>query len=305
MRKKLKIAALAAAIFIGISTAAGCAGPRQWGEGIKVLATTTMLADLTQQIGGEKLSVIGLMRVGIDPHSYDPSAGDSKLLQDAQIIIYNGLHLESRLADLLQKNTRAYAVSDGIPQDKLLQAEDDEGGAADPHIWFDISLWEYAAREVARVLCDFDGENAGYYNQNLDGYLQELTALNQYIQQKVDDIAEDKRILITAHDAFRYFGEAYGFRVEGIQGMSTLAGYGINRINELINIIVTNKIPAVFLESSVPEKNARALINGVKNHPDGFDVEIGGELYSDSIGVGTYIESYTHNIDTIHSALKK
>lgn len=276
----------------------------------KVLATTTLVGDLAKVIGGECVDVVALMGPGIDPHGYNASAGDIELMYKAEMVIYNGLHLEGKMVDVFEKiNKRdkiVFALADGISEDKLIKST--EGGESyDPHIWFDVDLWQDAAKEVAGQLKVFDSENSEVYDNNLEAYLQELDDLDSYIRSRIDELPKKSRLLITAHDAFAYLGAAYGIEVRGLQGISTSTEAGTLDVSEIANLIVDREIKAIFIESSVPRKGVEALQEAVL--AKGFEVEIGGELYSDSTGnIGTdaetYIGTFKANIDTIVDSLK-
>lgn len=276
-----------------------------------VVTTTTLIGDLTKQIGGEYVNVQELMGPGVDPHLYKASAGDVTLMQKANMVIYNGLHLEGKMGDIFEnikgREKLIIAVSDNIDESNFIDFIT-VPGSYDPHIWFDVRLWEEAAKEVARGLKELDEEHSKEYDANLEKYLGELEELETYIKERVEELPESDRILITAHDAFSYFGKAYGFKVMGLQGISTDSEAGTSDVRELANYIVENKIKAMFVESSVPRKSIEALQEAV--HAQGFEVEIGGELYSDSTGdagsdAETYIGTFKANIDTIVNALKK
>ncbi|WP_040212831.1 metal ABC transporter solute-binding protein, Zn/Mn family [Clostridium polynesiense] len=276
----------------------------------RVVATTTMLADMTRTLGGDHIQVEGLMGPGIDPHLYKASAGDVKLMQKADMVVYTGLHLEGKMGEIFENLTdidkKVVNVSNGIDKSRLLMSEDN-AEAYDPHIWFDVSLWKDSAKELAKGLKELDSQHAEEYENNLQSYLKELDGLNDYIVKRISELPEEKRVLITAHDAFNYFGHAYGFQVKGLQGISTASEAGTSDLRNLANFIVKHQIKAVFVESSVPKKNIQALQEAVK--AQGFYVEIGGELYSDSLGDEgsgdeTYIKTFKSNIDTIVDALK-
>ncbi len=276
----------------------------------KVVATTTLIADLVKTIGGEYVNVQGLMGPGVDPHLYKASAGDVKLMQDADMVVYNGLHLEGKMGDIFEniENSKKLilAVSQDIDESNFIDFVTSPG-SYDPHIWFDVSLWKEAARTVAIGLKELDEEHGKEFDSNLERYLGELDELEKYIQQRISELPEEKRVLITAHDAFNYFGNAYGFEVKGLQGISTASEAGTSDVSQLAKFIVERKIKAIFVESSVPRKSIEALQEAVK--AQGFQVEIGGELYSDSTGdIGTdaetYIGTFKANIDTIVDALK-
>lgn len=271
-----------------------------------VVSTTTMLYDLTRQIGGDKINAIGLMGSGIDPHQYRASAGDIIKMQDADMVVYSGLHLEGKMGDvfagLAGRGKKSVCASDGIAEERLIIND----GVPDPHIWFDVSLWKEAAREVEQGLSGLDPENTRYYGERLNNYLDELDELDAYIKERVKEIPEGKRVLITAHDAFGYFGRAYGFEVMGLQGISTVSEASAADVSQLAELIAEREIKAVFVESSMPVKNIEALTEAVKAR--GFDTKSGGYLYSDSIGdeaggTDTYISAFKHNIDTIVNEL--
>lgn len=277
---------------------------------LNVVATTTMLADLSKVIGGDYVTVNGLMGPGIDPHLYQASAGDVTLMQKADVVVYNGLHLEGKMGEIFEnlggQGTFVISTEEGLDVSKLLMAEG-ETDVYDPHIWFDVSLWKEAAKIVTDGLSKADADHESTYKANLENYLKELDDTETYIRDRVEEVPEGQRVLVTAHDAFNYFGHAYGFEVRGLQGISTDAEAGTADMSELANFIVERQIKAIFVESSVPPKTIEALQAAVK--AKGFDVSIGGELYSDSLGgEGSEAESYIltvkSNIDTIVEALK-
>ena len=280
-------------------------------EQLNVVATTTMLSDLSSIIGGDRVAVEGLMGPGIDPHLYQASAGDVSLMQKADVVVYNGLHLEGKMGEIFeslsgQQGLTVICVEKGLDESKLLAWEDDSS-VHDPHIWFDVSLWEDAAKTVAEGLAQADPEGKADYQANLEAYLKELDETDAYIRSRAAELPQAQRVLVTAHDAFQYFGKAYGFEVRGLQGISTDSEAGTADVSELANFIVERKIKAVFVESSVPRKTIEALQAAVK--AKGFDVAIGGQLYSDSLGdvasgANTYILTVKANIDTIVDALK-
>ncbi|MEW6144176.1 MAG: zinc ABC transporter substrate-binding protein [Thermodesulfobacteriota bacterium] len=276
---------------------------------INVVATTGMIADIAQVVGGEHVKVRGLMGPGVDPHLYKASAGDVALLSGADLIFYNGLHLEGKMSEIFEQMKKrgidTVAVTDGIDR-SLLETPPQFQGNYDPHVWFDVTMWMTAVETVRDTLISEDPGNADYYRNNTDAYLKELSALNEYVAAKAKLLPEDKRVLITAHDAFNYFGRRYGFEVRGLQGISTVAEAGTQDVQNLAAFIVERKIPAIFVESSVPPKFIEAVQAAVQAR--GFDVKVGGSLYSDAMGNpgtpdGTYIGMVRHNIDTIVGAL--
>lgn len=281
------------------------------GKKLKVVTTTTMITDLVEQIGGEKIEVKGLMGSGIDPHLYKASAGDVNKMQSADVIFFNGIHLEGKLGDVLEdlekSNIKTIAVSKDLEKSNLIESSEFKGNF-DPHIWFDVSIWTRVIETVKNALIELDETNKSYYEANTQKYIIELEELNNYVKEKTSSLDKEKRILITAHDAFNYFGRAYDFEVKGLQGISTASEAGTSDVKDLAEFIVEKEIPAIFIETSIPKKNVEALKEAVDSR--GFNVEIGGELYSDSLGEketkdGTYIGTVKHNVDTIVNALTK
>lgn len=277
-------------------------------EKIRVVTTIGMITDIVRNVGGDKLDVIGMMGPGVDPHLYKPTAKDLERLNSAHIIFYNGLHLESKMGDILERlsgNTKAVAVSESIDKNLLLTPPEFVG-QYDPHIWFDVSLWIKAVETVRDTLTEYNPDTHESYAANTERYILKLKELHQYVKTQSERVPIEQRILVTAHDAFNYFGNAYDFEVRGLQGMSTVSEAGIADVKELATFITDHKIPAIFVESSVPVRSLEAVKASVKSK--GFDVKIGGELFSDAMGnegtpEGTYIGMVKHNIDTIVSAL--
>ncbi len=274
---------------------------------ITLVSTTTMLTDLATVIGGDCIEVVGLMGSGIDPHLYQASASDLATLDNANIILYNGLHLEGKLGDVLdgmsQQGKWVIIAQDGLDPTQLLS---DDAYDYDPHIWFDVSLWKDVASHLATQLSDIDPENQDTYRSNVENYLLQLDDLETYITARINQVPESQRVLITAHDAFGYFGRAYGFQVLGLQGISTQSEASTSHVSQLADYIVQHEIKAIFVETSVSDKSIQALQEAVQ--ASGFSVAIGGELYSDSLGDstsghGSYIATFTANVDTIVSAL--
>ena len=254
-RKKIALLGLSALILIIVS---GCAPqtsePENHSEKINIVATTTMLADLSQIIGGKYVSVEGLMGPGIDPHLYQASAGDVTSMQNADVVIYTGLHLEGKMGEIFesldQQGDATICIEDGLDSTSLITV-DEASGTHDPHIWFDVSIWKSASKTVADGLSELDPDHSEYYQSNSEQYLSELDDLDDYIRERVSEIPEEQRVLITAHDAFNYFGKAYGFEVRGLQGISTDAEAGTADVSALADFIVERQIKAVFVESSV------------------------------------------------------
>lgn len=277
---------------------------------LKVVATTTQVADLIRQIGGDHVQVEGLMAAGIDPHGYNASASDVTKMADADIVAHNGFHLEGQMGEIFQQMDKlgkeVISLEEAIPEDALLDSADDSL-PMDPHIWFDVELWQLSADYVANRLSEIAPDYAEAFAQNKAAYQTELEDLDQYIRDRVAEIPEERRFLVTAHDAFGYLGQAYGLQVVGLQGLNTQTEAGTSEVSGLADFIVENEIPAIFIESSVPTRTIESLQEAVLDR--GFQVEIGGELYSDSLGdvsqdAETYIKMYRQNIDTIVEALK-
>ena len=278
------------------------------GKKIKVTTTTTMLSDLVKTIGGDRVEVTGLMGEGVDPHLYSASAGDIEKLGNADIIVYGGLHLEGKMTEIFEKltsqNKNILNVGDKLDKSKIHLVDQN---TPDPHVWFNTELWEKEAEAVEAELSKFDPKNSDYYKENLKKYKAELNELTTYVKTRINEIPEKSRVLVTAHDAFNYFGEQFGLEVKAIQGVSTYSETGTKNISDLANFIVQRNIKAIFVESSVPKKSIEALQEAVKAR--GKEVKIGGELYSDSLGdeahnTETYIKTVKANADTIVNALK-
>lgn len=277
-------------------------------ERLNIVTTIGMITDMVENIGGDHVEVHGLMGAGIDPHLYVASEGDVELLQNADIIFYNGLFLEAQMDEILKQiaeRKTAVAVAEGIDESQLLPwaTYEDE---FDPHVWFDVQLWMQAAEAVRDTLVEVDAANAADYQANAERYLSELAELDTYVKEQAALVPAEQRVLITAHDAFHYFGRAYGFEVRGLQGISTAAEAGTADVRALADFIVERQIPAIFVESSVPVRNIEALQAAVRNR--GYEVAIGGELFSDAMGSpgtpeGTYVGMVRHNVDTIVGAL--
>jgi len=283
---------------------------RNENEKLKVVTTTTMITDLLTQLAGDKIELNGLMGPGVDPHLYKASEGDVAKLFNADIIFYNGLHLEGKMVEIFEKMQKqgkhTFAVAEAIPEPDLITVGT-SSSHHDPHIWFSVSIWKRVASYVTQQLIKYDQKNVDYYGTNLKKYLSELEKLSEFNIEKIAQIPDAKRVLITAHDAFEYFGREYGFEVKGLQGISTVSEAGAADVKNLANFIAERKIPALFIESSVPHRNIEALQAAVESR--GFDVKIGGELFSDALGSagtpeGTYIGMYKHNVSTIANALK-
>lgn len=274
----------------------------------RIVCTVGMVTDIVQRIAGDRARVEGLIGEGVDPHLYQATRSDIALLLAADVVFYNGLMLEGKMADALIKVARkrpVYAVTELIDASLLLEPPEFEGHS-DPHVWMDVSLWRRCAEMVARTLGEFDPGNVEHYQGNLRTLAEELDRLHAYAQRTIATIPREHRVLVTAHDAFNYFGRAYDIEVIGIQGISTESEAGIADINRIVTSLVDRKVRAVFVESSVSDKNVKALLEGAASR--GHQVRIGGTLYSDAMGKagtyeGTYVGMIDHNVTTIARAL--
>ncbi|BDW97457.1 manganese transporter [Thalassospira tepidiphila] len=294
------LVALAVALFVG----AGVAHAKP----LNVVATTSMIADAARQVAGDRAEVTALMGPGVDPHSYRQTRSDIAALARADLVLWHGLYLEAQLEEFfldLGKRRNVVAVGEAVAREKLLSHADYEG-RFDPHVWMDPKLWETVVYAVRDALIATDPDGKATYNANADAHVAEIEKLVAYMTSVTATVPKQSRVLLTAHDAFSYFGRGYDFDVLGIQGISTESEAGLRRVEELVDTIVERKISAVFVESSVPERNVRALIEGASTR--GQDVTIGGTLYSDAMGEpgtyeGTYIGMIDHNATLITRAL--
>ncbi|MEK3720986.1 metal ABC transporter solute-binding protein, Zn/Mn family [Paenibacillus sp. FSL H8-0034] len=276
---------------------------------LKVTTTIGMITDVVQQIGGDHVEVTGLMKPGVDPHLYKASQGDIQKLDNADVIFYNGLHLEGKMGEIFEKMAKkktTIAVSEKIDRSKLRSGAEMDS-EFDPHIWFDVRHWMQAAESIRDTLIKKDPAHSEDYRKNAEAYLKQLDVLHKEVTEQIKSIPEQSRVLVTAHDAFGYFGDAYGVKVMGLQGMSTASEAGTKDVTDLRDFLVKNKIKAVFIESSVPRKAIDAVIQGAKEK--GHELTIGGELFSDAMGEagtpeGTYLGMVRHNVNTIVKALK-
>jgi manganese/zinc/iron transport system substrate-binding protein len=274
---------------------------------LEIVATSGMVADLVRNVGGDHVRVHQLMGEGVDPHLYNPTPADVSRLGDSDAVFFSGLHLEGKLADIFVSMARekpTVPVTLRLEPARLIPVEE---GYYDPHVWFDVALWSEAAQTVANVLAKVDPEHADDYRQNTEAFRARLAELDEFCRTELSAIPEAQRVLVTAHDAFHYFGRAYDVEVKAIQGVSTTSEASLARINELVDFIVENGVKAVFVESSVPERNVRSLIEGCAAR--GHKITIGGELFSDAMGPagtpeGTYEGMIRHNVETIRDALQ-
>ncbi len=298
-----------AALFL---TAVGCSprkADRQAGDKLNVVATTNLVGDLAAIIGGDAVEVTSLMGPGVDPHLYKASEGDVRRMAGAEAIFYGGLHLEGKMTDIFEqmksRNIPTFAVTAGNPDSVYIESPN-FGGNYDPHIWFDVTLWKGAAAFVAESLSELVPEQESEFRSNLASYLSELDSLDLWVRSRTDEVPESARVVITSHDAFGYFGRAYGYEVRGLQGISTATEAGAADVQDLAEFVTSNRIPAMFVESSVPARGIEAVREAVRSR--GFDVRIGGNLFSDALGApdtpeGTYVGMFRHNVNTIVDAL--
>jgi len=295
---------------LGLTLAAGIltAAPLHAAEPLAVVATTGMIADAARAVGGDRVAVQALMGPGVDPHSFRQTRSDIAALARADLVLWHGLDLEAQLQDFLAELGRdrlVVAVAETLPAERLI-AHPDYPDRHDPHVWMDPALWAEAVTGVRDALIAVDPDHAAVYRANAEAYRAALAALGRDAAARLETVPAGARVLVTAHDAFGYFGRAYGFEVAGIQGISTESEAGLQRIAELVDLLVARQVGAVFVESSVSDRNIRALIEGAAAR--GHAVTIGGELFSDAMGPagtpeGTYTGMFAHNVRTIADAL--
>jgi manganese/zinc/iron transport system substrate-binding protein len=275
---------------------------------VTVVATTGMIADAARAVGGDLVEVQALMGPGVDPHAYRQTRTDILAMTRADLVLWHGLYLEAQMEEFLHDlagRQEVVAVGEAVPVDKRV-AHDDYAGRFDPHVWMDPDLWSFVIGGVADALVAVHPEGEAAFRANAEAHLADIQRLSAYSVEVLGAVPEAARVLVTAHDAFNYFGRAYGFEVVGIQGISTESEAGLNRIGELVDMLVDRQVGAVFVESSVSDRNIRALIEGAS--AKGHAVTIGGELFSDAMGEpgtyeGTWIGMIDHNVTVIAGAL--
>lgn len=299
------------AVSLGALAMAACgpAGGTADSDGrLDAVATIGMITDIVGGIGGERVAVTGLMGPGVDPHLYKASAGDVRTLSRADVIFYNGLHLEAAMGEVLEEmNERkpTYAVTEGIDRD-LLHESLTYAGQYDPHVWFDVRMWRRAVDRVEAALIEQDPQGEVAFRANAAALRDTLDDLDAWVRERVADVPEELRVLITAHDAFEYFGRAYGFEVVGLQGISTASEASTADVQRLVDIIIERRIPAIFVETSIPRRTIEAVQAAVRAR--GVDVAIGPPLFSDAMGnpgtpEGSYPGMVRHNVNVIVEAL--
>lgn len=276
---------------------------------VNIVTTIAQIGEPLSVIGGEHVEVDSLMGPAVDPHLYNATHSDITRIDEAELVFYNGLNLEANMIDIFNEMSDSkpvVAIGETIPEDLLLEDEEEEG-VPDPHIWFDLDLWQQALESAVQELKDYAPEHAEEFEENKVKYFAEMDELKES-SSKLEKIPEQQRYLVTAHDAFGYFGQMHGLEVVGLQGLSTDGEIGVSDIQETIDILAEYQVPAVFVESSISENSIQAVIEGAES--EGLDVSLGGELYSDAMGEtgteeGTYLGMYKHNVDTIYEALMK
>jgi manganese/zinc/iron transport system substrate-binding protein len=305
-RRLWVVSALAsAAAFVAI----GLGRPQPAKDRPTIVTTVGMVTDITRQVVGDRAEVKGLMGEGVDPHLYKPTRTDIQKLMNADVVLYNGLLLEGKMTDTLIRAATAgkkvHAVTELLDEKFLLEPEDFQGHQ-DPHVWMDPKAWARAVEVVRDKMSEFDPSGRETYSANAAAYLKQLEDLDAYATRVLQSVPERQRVLVTAHDAFNYFGRRYGFEVVGIQGISTESEAGLKDIERIVTLLVDRKIGAVFVESTVSDRNIKALLAGAKAR--GHEVKIGGQLFSDAMGApgsyeGTYIGMIDHNVTVIAKAL--
>lgn len=273
---------------------------------LQLVATTTIVADTVKKVGGERVEVTALMGPGVDPHLYRASAGDLTSLRRSQSVFYSGLHLEGKMADVLAQ-LPGLALAECVDSEQLINAPA-LPGSHDPHIWFDVALWSQTIPCVQEELTRLDPAGASYYQARAQAYQAELAELDSWVKSQIAQLPPERRVLVTAHDAFHYFGRAYGLEVIGLLGVSTASEASASDVAELAETIASRRIPAIFVETSVPQRYIEALQAAVKAR--GFETELGPPLYSDALGpadgpAGTYVDMIKTNVQNLVSALEE
>lgn len=309
---RIPVAAAVAAVLLTL-LGPGCGpsepSPKAPGAKIKAVATIGMITDIVREVGGDRVEADGLMAPGVDPHLYKPGEGDVRRLSGADVIFYNGLGLEGKMGELFERMAArkpTVAVTEGLDP-KQLRSPPEFEGHADPHVWFDVKLWMHAVGRVEQALAKLDPEHAAEYRSRAEAYLRKLEELDAYARSRIASIPKERRVLVTAHDAFGYFGRAYDIEVAGLQGVSTETDFGPADVKRLADLLTARKVKAIFVESSVPKRSIEAVQAATR--AGGHEVAVGGELFSDALGdagteAGTYVGMVRHNVDTIVKALK-
>ena len=300
------------ACLLALACRAACGGEAEDQSGtdsLRVVTTTGMIADLAGRIAGPHAAVEALMGPGVDPHLYKASESAVRKLSEADLVLYNGLHLEGKMGDILVKMARrrpVVAVSESVPDERLREPPE-FAGQYDPHIWFDVALWAETIDSILAAFVELDPDHADEFTRRADELRSELDELDAWVGRRIAELPEDRRILVTAHDAFGYFGQRYGVQVVGLQGISTLAEAGLQDVERVVDLVVDRQIRAVFVESSVPQRSVEAVQVACRDR--GHEVVIGGQLFSDAMGApgtpeGTYAGMVRHNVNTIVNSLQ-
>jgi len=306
--KKTCIVVIAAAIFLLGACSSDTMTSDIDSDRIQIVTTISQIGEPIEVIGGDRVEVKSLMGPGVDPHLYKATQGDINKLQNADIILYSGLHLEGNMGEIFAKMSETkttMGLGESLDKEKLLM---DEDGAIDPHIWFDIDLWKEALNVAVEELKKLSPENADYFDENKQVYFSKLDELKNEAVEKITSIPEKQRVLVTAHDAFGYFGRMYDIEVIGLQGLSTEDEVGLSDIQSTVKLLIEKQVPAVFVESSINQNSIQAVIDGASK--EGLEVTLGGELFSDAMGTkgteeGTYLGMYRHNVNTVYQALNR
>jgi len=304
--RKINLAVLALLLVLGSSCKEQTNSSDQK---LRITTTTSILRDVVQQMTGESVEVISLMGAGVDPHLYKASHGDIERLSSAEVIVYNGLHLEGKMTEVFEKMRRKHNLiefTSGLDKSQVI-AIDKEAEVYDPHVWFSVPKWSQCIKATSEKLVELLPDLADSIRVNTSNYLAELSAIDSQLRKTLSSIPEENRVLITSHDAFQYYGQEYGIQVKGLQGISTLAESGLRDVTEMVNFIIDQNIKAVFVENSVPQKALLSVKEGCKSK--GHNVTIGGELFSDALGEdrtpeGSYSGMLLYNTQTIAKALK-
>lgn len=315
LTRSLHILAAAALVSFALVGCSNSGPPSFDGPPVRVTCTTTIVADLVQRVGGDRVAVQTIMGAGIDPHRYQPAPSDLQKIESAHLVFFSGLHLEGKMTDTFEKSAgriRGFAVTRTIPHESLREAEPGSEAQHDPHVWFDVKLWMKCVESVREELSNLDPAGAEHYRRNAEAYLKELETLDAEIRVKLHTVPTAKRVLVTSHDAFGYFGRAYGYEVRGLQGVSTASETGTTDVQALAKFLGQNRIPAVFTETSTPEGGLKTVLEVCKRDYK-HDVKlIGGDdaLFSDALGEpgtpgGTYPGMIRHNVNVIVEALAK
>jgi manganese/zinc/iron transport system substrate-binding protein len=273
-----------------------------------IVATTSILADGIKNIVQEQAEVVALMPAGVDPHLYKASVRDLDLLTNADLVVYHGLYLEGKMTEIFEKLALSQTLIDislGLPQTDLIRSGP-EAHSVDPHIWFDVNLWSIAMEYSAAQIIIWKPELKSMIESNSKIYLSKLNRLDAEVRTKVNELRSTGQVLVTAHDAFAYFGKAYQLEVKSLQGLSTLSEPGLRDLTELITIVQENKVKAIFAEQTISPKAIRAVAAGAaeRNHK----VNLAGPLYTDSLDAegtpaGTYIGMVQTNLKIIYESL--